>query len=210
MCKIFATRNMHMPNLPKIGGSLDQILVKEIFLESADDADHKNILVQKIWPNFVLVVFWVTFLVKPTLKNPCRTLSTRPNVQEYMRKFFPKPQNMRKICANMRKYAQIPENRKYAQNMRKYAQICANMCSAYFPPDHCFWAHCSTNMIHLQWRARSSLGFWGWFHCLAHSPVALTMVGTSLDVLCFLLPWFHHPLPSAFRPLLCSWWDPSP
>ena len=29
-------------------GSLDQILVKTIFLESADDADHKNILVQKI------------------------------------------------------------------------------------------------------------------------------------------------------------------
>ena len=27
-------------------GSLDQILVKSIFLESADDADHKNILVQ--------------------------------------------------------------------------------------------------------------------------------------------------------------------
>ena len=36
-----------------------------------------------------------------------------------------------KYAQNMRKYAQIPENRKYAQNMRKYAQICA---AHIFPP----------------------------------------------------------------------------
>ena len=116
---------MRMSNLPKKLGLPGPNLVKTIFLDSAGDADSKNVFVKKFLIQKYFGDFWVTFLGNSTLQNLYRTLTRRPNVQEYMRKIFPKSQNMRKICANMRKYAHFAENPKYAQKLRKYAQICA-------------------------------------------------------------------------------------
>ena len=46
------------------------------------------------------------------------------SAEKYAVKKFPKSKNMRKICGNMRKYAEICGNMRLCGTMRKYAEIC--------------------------------------------------------------------------------------